>query len=351
MQDHEINVVKSDPDLATLCNRIEDDSLKLSPKYQRKAHLWGSGQRSRLIESFILGIPVPPVFVALNTTTGESDVIDGLQRLETIRTYLKNSWALNHMEFAQDLTGLRFNKLPDTLQRRLKAAPLTLYTVPSNTPRWGEGICNVIFERVNSGLSLNRSERARGVDQTGHLRNLGDELTPMIRDMAQIKGDSKRSIPWNIAIGVVLGMQGTRLSDDMAFMGEPLKNSGSDPCRHFTDLLQNNLDAKDGKALDQRTALAQKAKETLERIRASFGECSLRNWSCGAERPSTRLSQPLAMLQAFWVQQVPQGTVLISRYQELCRQRKGTLFQFDRPTLMWAIETWEKLAGDGKKPV
>jgi hypothetical protein len=65
-----------------LLSLYRDNELNLHPEFQRFFR-WSDQQKSRLIESFLLGIPVPPVFVSQDEK-GKWDVIDGLQRLSTI---------------------------------------------------------------------------------------------------------------------------------------------------------------------------------------------------------------------------------------------------------------------------
>lgn len=65
-----------------LTNLYRDKELIIRPEFQR-FYRWSSSQKSRLVESLILGIPLPSVFVA-QTETGIWEVVDGLQRLSTI---------------------------------------------------------------------------------------------------------------------------------------------------------------------------------------------------------------------------------------------------------------------------
>ncbi len=68
--------------IGELVNLYKDNELDLHPEFQR-VYRWTDSQKSRLIESLLLGIPIPPVFVA-QRQNGVWDVIDGQQRLSTI---------------------------------------------------------------------------------------------------------------------------------------------------------------------------------------------------------------------------------------------------------------------------
>ncbi len=68
--------------IGELINLYRDDELDIHPEFQRFFR-WSDEQKSRLIESLLLGIPIPSIFIQ-QRQDGVWDVIDGLQRLSTI---------------------------------------------------------------------------------------------------------------------------------------------------------------------------------------------------------------------------------------------------------------------------
>src|SRR5690606_39305498 len=68
--------------IGELCSLFKKEDLILNPNFQR-VFRWNKEQQSRLIESILLGIPLPPIFVA-QQKNGKWSVVDGLQRLSTI---------------------------------------------------------------------------------------------------------------------------------------------------------------------------------------------------------------------------------------------------------------------------
>lgn len=66
-----------------LINRYKDSRIKINPIYQRY-YRWDNKQKSDFIESLLLGLPIPPIFMFRDTTNGFWEIIDGLQRLGTI---------------------------------------------------------------------------------------------------------------------------------------------------------------------------------------------------------------------------------------------------------------------------
>lgn len=72
--------------IGELINMYKDNELQVQPDFQRFFR-WNDNQKTRLIESILLGIPIPPIFVAQGEG-GIWDVIDGLQRLSTILEFV-----------------------------------------------------------------------------------------------------------------------------------------------------------------------------------------------------------------------------------------------------------------------
>ncbi|MEC0109504.1 DUF262 domain-containing protein [Paenibacillus taichungensis] len=84
-----INEIKTDSysmSIGEVANLYKEGDLEIFPEYQRYFR-WGINQKSDLIESIILGIPIPPIFVA-QEASGKWDVIDGLQRISTILEFM-----------------------------------------------------------------------------------------------------------------------------------------------------------------------------------------------------------------------------------------------------------------------
>src|SRR4051794_34994136 len=72
--------------IGEILNLYKDHELDIHPEFQR-VFRWGKQQKSRLIESLLLGIPLPPIYVAVSEE-GVWEVIDGVQRLSTIFEFM-----------------------------------------------------------------------------------------------------------------------------------------------------------------------------------------------------------------------------------------------------------------------
>lgn len=137
-----------------LLKKFEIGELNLNPDFQRN-EVWQIRQKSRLIESILIKIPIPSFYI---DARDESNwiVIDGLQRLSTIIRYMKNEYALKDLEFLQELEGKKFSQLDRNFQRRIEDFKLTLYLIRPNTP---EEIALNIFTRINTlGEPLTQQE-------------------------------------------------------------------------------------------------------------------------------------------------------------------------------------------------
>jgi hypothetical protein len=140
--------------------RINADRYELNPEFQRD-FVWPADKQSRLIESCLMRIPLPVLYVA-EAKDGRIIVVDGLQRLTTFKRYLGDEFPLTGLASSEDeakpknaLEGLRFSELPLNLRERIEDTNLTLYILDAKAP---ERAKLDIFERVNGGVPLTRQQ-------------------------------------------------------------------------------------------------------------------------------------------------------------------------------------------------
>jgi hypothetical protein len=136
------------------------ESIHTSPEYQRRLR-WPVRKRSLLIESFLLNIPVPPIFM-FERDYNEYEVIDGRQRLEAIRSFLGNEFPLTGLEYWPELNKKRFRELPSVLQKGLLRRSLSAVVLLAETRAVddeGIDVRRVLFDRLNTGgVKLNPQE-------------------------------------------------------------------------------------------------------------------------------------------------------------------------------------------------
>jgi hypothetical protein len=179
---------KADRSLSELHRWYGNGRLIIDPEWQRN-YVWDKARASKLIESFLLDIPVPVVYLA-KTVDNKYEVIDGLQRLTSIFNYFENKYELEKLDVFSELNKKLFKDLPENLQHKLQDSILRSFELSS-----GSGDMHfIVFERLNTGgIKLNDME-IRNCLYRGTLNELIKELSTnssFIKVVNQ-KGLSKR---------------------------------------------------------------------------------------------------------------------------------------------------------------
>ncbi len=129
------------------------------PPYQRKL-VWTEERQSKFVESVLLGLPIPYLFGADNTDTGQIEIVDGAQRLYTLRRFLEGELRLSGLEKLTFVSNFQFGDLTLPQQRRFKNRTLRMVVL---SPHADKNTRFDIFERINTGsLLLVASELRRG---------------------------------------------------------------------------------------------------------------------------------------------------------------------------------------------
>jgi hypothetical protein len=159
----QLRIVRSTMDLSlhSLRNSLRDSTyINLNPGYQRRDR-WDAKKRSQLIESLLLNIPIPPIFLFENDYN-QYEIMDGRQRLDAITGYLDNAFHLKGLEYWPELDGSRFIELPPTLQRGLLRRTISAIVLLAETSRPADSSIDVrmaLFKRLNTGgVRLNPQE-------------------------------------------------------------------------------------------------------------------------------------------------------------------------------------------------
>ena len=134
--------------LRQLVDMIADNEVDLAPDFQRH-YVWKPRQRWNLIESLLLGIPLPSFYFNENTS-GLLQVVDGVQRLTTIFDYVNGRFKLGTVTYLHDLEDQGFNDLTAMFRRRLNSAQFVAHVIDPQTPY---RVKFEIFRRINTGGS------------------------------------------------------------------------------------------------------------------------------------------------------------------------------------------------------
>ena len=169
------------PQIRDLINRKE--ILNLRPAYQRRSR-WNTRQKSQLIESLLLNIPVPPVFF-YETTEARYEVMDGQQRLTAVRDFMEGTFALSGLPVLKPLNGLRYSECPPRIMRTLDRASLAaIILLLESEPRDPDperlsltDIRRFIFDRLNTGGTRLNAQEIRNALNPGVFNKVLTETT------------------------------------------------------------------------------------------------------------------------------------------------------------------------------
>ncbi|CAC9575720.1 hypothetical protein [uncultured Gammaproteobacteria bacterium] len=214
--------------LSNIISRLKHKEISI-PNYQRHANLWSIKQKSRLIESILLKLPLP-VFYFDVSNSDKWEIVDGLQRISTIEHFFsdKKWFRLKDLEFLTDLNGKKASELDRTMQRTLDETQFITYQIEAQTPK---EVRYSIFNRINTGgLSLKPQEIRQALNQAG----LGVKF---LADIAE-----------NEVFKNVVGISNERMAgQELALRFMAFKTLGDDKFKimnNFLDLAMEKIDAK-----------------------------------------------------------------------------------------------------------
>jgi hypothetical protein len=167
-----VNLKENQRSLFELHRWYNRGSLVIDPEWQRR-YVWDRKRASRLIESFLINLPIPVIYLA-GYEQAKYEVIDGLQRLTSIFDFFENKYPLTGLEYRTELNNLFFQDLTPELQRLLENETLRTFELAPTTPK---DLMFLIFERLNTGgVALNDME-IRNCLYRGRLNTLIKEVT------------------------------------------------------------------------------------------------------------------------------------------------------------------------------
>lgn len=120
--------------------------LEISPEFQRN-NVWKSSQMSELVESILMGIPIPVIYL-FEDRDGNKQIVDGKQRITTIIDFQDDKFTLNGLHVMPSYNGKKFSTLPPKMRGAFEDYQLSFYIIQPPTP---ERVKYDIFDRVNRG--------------------------------------------------------------------------------------------------------------------------------------------------------------------------------------------------------
>jgi hypothetical protein len=158
--------------------------INIRPEYQRRLR-WVGKQKSRLIESLLLNIPIPPVFL-FEGEAARYEVMDGQQRLSAIKEFMSNEFRLTGLDVLWPINGMNYAECPPRIKRGLDRAVVSAvvlllesdHELAERTSRKHKDIRRFIFERLNTGGTRLNAQELRNAIYPGAF---SDSIVEMAR--------------------------------------------------------------------------------------------------------------------------------------------------------------------------
>lgn len=164
--------------LPSIVTMIDSGNYNLNPEFQRR-HRWYNYKQSQLIESFIMNVPIPPIFL-YEYEFGRYEVMDGLQRLTAIYSFYTDKLILERLEEWPELEGRRYSDLPDQIKRGIDRRYISSIILLQETAKSEEDakkLKQLVFERINSGGVDLTPQESRNAIYNGSLNQLCRKLS------------------------------------------------------------------------------------------------------------------------------------------------------------------------------
>lgn len=179
-----VNIVPESASVFQLKRKLDKTPplIKLDPDFQRHA-VWSPKQKSELIESILMGIPLPLIYVK-EDDKGVYIIVDGRQRLTTLFQFMSHEFPLQNLNVLKDLNGSYFSEttrngtkfdkyLTQTQQSKIEDCPLTLHVIKPPTQ---DRVTFDLFDRVNRGGTRLNNQEMRNAIYQGAATNLLNTL-------------------------------------------------------------------------------------------------------------------------------------------------------------------------------
>lgn len=156
---------------------ILSKNIKFDPTYQRR-RVWSNIQKSKLIESFIMNVPVPPVFL-YEIEFSKYEVMDGLQRLSTLYDFYLDKFKLTGLTVWGELNNLSYSELPEQIKRGIDRRYISTYVVLKETAKSEEDelmLKTYVFERLNTGGTKLTDQETRNALYDGPMNEITKKI-------------------------------------------------------------------------------------------------------------------------------------------------------------------------------
>ena len=142
--------------VSLIYDRLFHKEIELQPEFQRRDRIWPLKTKSALIESILIGLPIPSFYFA-ERSNGDWLVIDGLQRITTFYDFISNKFELTNLKFLKDYNNRSFEDLPRHFQRKIREYQLHCHII--TIKKDSDKMVRELFQRINTyGIKMSFQE-------------------------------------------------------------------------------------------------------------------------------------------------------------------------------------------------
>ncbi|WP_294727262.1 DUF262 domain-containing protein [uncultured Fusobacterium sp.] len=141
----EIKFSTIDFPIESILNNLEKGRFFI-PSYQRE-YVWDEERKARFIESILMGLPIPFMFLYREKATGKLEIVDGAQRIQALKEYESNNLILNKLDKLKSLNSFKFKDLPEKYQEIFLTTALRMIILDEETTIENR---KEIFKRLNT---------------------------------------------------------------------------------------------------------------------------------------------------------------------------------------------------------
>jgi hypothetical protein len=241
-----LNTDRLDVSFGEIMSMYERGEIVIKPAFQRYFR-WDEEQKTRFLESILLGIPIPPIFVA-EDGDGVWELVDGLQRISTVISFFgilksedegirkKNDWILTEGERVEALEGFNYQSLPNQFRLNIKRATCRVEIL-----RWNSNydMRFELFNRLNTGGSPLTTQEIRNCIY----RDISNVFNDFLKEIANI--EDFRSL-----IALTDEQYEQLYDEELALRFVSLYGTGKNEVRtsiahHMTNFMKSALEDKD----------------------------------------------------------------------------------------------------------
>lgn len=265
--------------VASVVDLVRRGDLDLNPEFERRDR-WDLARRSRLIESFLLNIPIPPVFLS-ESDFGQYVVIDGRHRISALVDFINDDYAIMGLDILYEANGKKFSDLDRAMQRSLLSGNTVRAIILDRLS--DPEMKYEVFARLNTGGVPLNAQELRNAVYPGPFNRLTVELSelPAFVDALQ-RGNASYDRIWREMGDVELVLRYFTLIDRPEFPSGPMSRALSETLQR-----KNNSNPEDI-SRDRDNFIA-----ALEKCRSAFGGLVFRRWRPERDAASSQIAVSL----------------------------------------------------------